>query len=74
MRIATRAVKDIARESGFPEELIDRHLDAMTQFTFRIAARERKFNLTKLKAWYFNKNPNKPTLFEVFDGEDYDLL
>jgi|APCry1669189440_1035222.scaffolds.fasta_scaffold00867_6 hypothetical protein len=74
MRVATRAVKDIARESGFPEELIERHVDAMVQFTFKIAARERKFNLTKLKAWYFNKNPNKPTLFEVFDGEDYDLL
>lgn len=74
MRVATRAVKDIARESGFPEELIERHVDAMVQFTFKIAARERKFNLTKLKAWYFNKNPNKQTLFEVFDGEDYDLL
>lgn len=74
MRIATRAVKDIAREAGFPEEIVERHIEALTQFTFRIAARERKFNLAKLKAWYFNKNPNKSTLFEVFDGEDYDLL
>lgn len=74
MRVATRAVKHIARESGFPEELIDRHIDSLIQFTFKIAARERKFNLIKLRGWYFNKNPNKPTLFEIFDGEDYDLL
>lgn len=74
MRVATRAVKDIARASGFPEELIERHIESLTQFTFKVAARERKFNLTKLKAWYFNQNPNKPTLFEIFDGEDYDLL
>lgn len=74
MRVATRAVKDIARASGFPEELIERHIEALTQFTFKVAARERKFNLTKLKSWYFNQSPSKPTLFEIFDGEDYDLL
>jgi len=74
MRVATRAVKDLAREAGFPEEMIERHLDAMIEFTFKISGRERKHNLQKLRAWYFNKNPNKPTLFEVFDGEDYDLI
>lgn len=73
MKVSTRAVKDLAKDAGLHEEIIERHIDALIAFTFRIAAREQKWCADKVRAWYFDTNLNKPQLFELF-AEDHDIV
>lgn len=75
MRIATKAVMQIARDANIPEEMIARHMDALCEFTFRVAKRERKFCQGKIRAWAFNRDIAKAPLFDVLNSDDdYDLL
>lgn len=73
MKVSTKAVKALAKDAGFHEEMIDRHLDQLTAFVFRVAAREQKWCAEKVRAWYFDTNLNKPQLFELFE-EDHEVL
>ena len=41
MRVTVRAVKDLARNAGFSEEMIERHMDLLINFTFGVSHRER---------------------------------
>ena len=75
MIIKTRSVKQIASDSGLPRELIDRNIDALCEFTFRIAKRERKFCQNKIRAWQFSNDAGKCELFRVLaEDTDYDLI
>jgi hypothetical protein len=73
MKVSTRAVKDLAKEAGFHEEIIERNIDELIAFTFRIASREQKWCADKVRAWYFDSSLNKPQLFELF-VEDHDIV
>lgn len=75
MIIKTRSVRQIAKDSGLPEELIERHMDALCEFTFRIAKRERKYCQNKIRSWQFSKDIGKCELFQVLNEDvDYDLV
>jgi hypothetical protein len=67
MKFTTRGLQQLARDAGLPEEIIARHDKALEAFTFRVAKRQRKMDQAKIRAWYFDKNLNKCTLFEVLE-------
>jgi len=74
MRVTTRAVSKLAVESGVPEAVVDRHMDALVTFVFNVAARERKLCRNAIRAWYFSKDITKPQLFDVLNDIDEDLV
>jgi hypothetical protein len=77
MRISTKAVRQIAKDSGFPEGFVEGNEGAFFEFVYRIAMRERKFCQGRIRAWHFDKNQGKCQLFDVLnsdDSEDYDFL
>lgn len=74
MRVTTRAVYKLAVESGLPEAVIERNIDALITYTFSVAQRERKICKSAIRAWYFNKDIAKPQLFEVLEEIDEDLI
>lgn len=65
MRVTTRAVRDLAREVGMPSEIIERHIDALVSFTFRIAQRERRHCVKSLREWVYSKEVAKPPILEA---------
>lgn len=74
MRVTTRAVSKLAIESGIPEAIVDRHIDALITYTFSVAQRERKICKNAIRAWYFSKDITKPQLFDVLEDIDEDLI
>lgn len=75
MIIKPRAVRDIAKAANLDSEFIDRNMDALIEFTYKIAKRERKFCQDKLRAWMFNTDITKPSLLDILnEDEDYDLV
>jgi hypothetical protein len=74
MILKTRAIKDISRECGFPEHIIDQYMDEITQLVWRIAKKERNFCRTKIRGWVFNTDIGKPSVLEVLKDEDHELL
>lgn len=74
MRVTTRAVSKLANESGLPEHIVERHIDALITFTFNVAQRERKLCRNAIRAWYFDKDIAKPQLFDVLDTVEEDLI
>jgi hypothetical protein len=81
MRVTPRSVKDIARNAGVPDELIDRHIDALVSLVFAAAKRERKYCRNKIKRWVYSTDVIKPALTEILSPnlelephESYDLL
>ena len=74
MRVTTRAVSKLAVESGLPEAIVDRHIDALITYTFNVAQRERKLCRNAIRAWYFSKDITKPQLFDVLDEAEEDLI
>ena len=42
MIIKTRSVRQLARDAGLNEELIERNMEALCDFTWRVAKKERK--------------------------------
>lgn len=67
VEIPVKSVQAIAQASGLPDSLIDRHLDSLCEMALRCKALERKQCKSRIRAWYFNKEVNKPQLFEVLD-------
>jgi hypothetical protein len=82
MRVTIRSVKDLALNSGIPEEIVLRHIDAFTNFTFAVAKRERKYCRKKILQWVHSGEIVKPRLTDVLslklENEDeqeiYDVL
>lgn len=75
MIVKTRAVRQLARDVKLPEEFIDRYMDELTDFVFRIAKRERKWCRDRIRAWHFSKDIGKREVFQVLDDDtDYDLI
>mgnify|MGYP006276610585 CR=1 len=70
MRVTTRAVRDLARNAGIPEETIERHLDLLINFTFAVAHRERKACRAQLRKWIHSDDVIKPPLLEVLKERD----
>lgn len=65
MKVTTRAVRDLARNAGIPEEMIERHLDMLISFTFAVAHRERKACRAQLRKWIHTDSIVKPPLLDV---------
>ena len=76
MILKTRAIKDLARECGLPEHVVDRHFEELTKFVWRVAKRERSFCQDKIRRWLHNKDINKPSVLYVLkdDTDEYELL
>lgn len=80
MRVTVRAVQDLARNAGFPEEVIHRYSDELIKMTFAVAKRERKQCVNKVRAWVHSGDVVKPNITDVLtnkmenEEELYDLL
>lgn len=75
MIIKVKSVRQLAQDVNIPEEVVERHMDALCEFTFRVAKRERKFCRDRIRAWQFSKDIAKCELFKVLDDDtDYDLI
>lgn len=76
MRVTVRAVKDLALSAGLPQELIDRHIDALVGLVFVTAKRERKFCRKRIKMWVYSEDVVKPPITEWLspDMENEDEL
>jgi len=73
MRVTLRAVRDLARNAGFTEEMIERHMDLLVNFTFGVSHRERKYCQSKLRRWVHSGEIAKPDLLTVLREEDEDV-
>lgn len=75
MIIKTKSVRQLAKDAALPEEFVDRHIDELCDFVWRIAKRERRFCQQRIRAWQFSKDVGKCELFQVLDDStDYDLI
>lgn len=75
MIIKVKSIRQLAEDVNMPNEIIERHIDALCEFAFRIAKRERKFCQSSLRAWYFSKDMGKCEVLKVLDEDtDYDLI
>ena len=80
MKVTPKAVRDLARNAGVPEEIILRHTDELINFTFAVAKRERKSCRQLIKKWIHSEGVIKPDLLtfisEELENEDelYDIL
>ena len=74
MILKTRAIKDICRDCGLSDEVIERNFDALTQLIWRIAKKERLFCQAKIRGWQFSQDIGKPSVLEVLKDEDHELL
>jgi hypothetical protein len=69
MKVSVKSVQVIAMESGIPESVVDRYIDALCMMTLRVRKSERRVCLNKIKAWYFNSSKNKPQLFDILNDD-----
>lgn len=75
MRVSTRAVTQLAKNSGFSSDLIEALRPELETLILHAARRERKFCQNKIRAWYFNQNLSKGPLFDVLnEDDDYELI
>jgi len=75
MILKTRAIKDMARECELPDHVVDQYFEALTQFVWRVAKKERTICRNKIRGWQFSDDIGKPPILEVLrDEEEYDLL
>lgn len=72
MRVTVRAVKDLARNAGFTEDMIDRHIDLLINLTFGVSHRERKYCRSQLRKWIHNDEIDKPHLLDVLREPEED--
>jgi len=70
MRVTTRAVKKLCGEVSLPEEMVDRHIDELTELVLRTATRTTNKNQNRIRAWMFSKDLVKPNLLDVLRQED----
>ena len=72
-----RSVRQLARDAGLNEELIDRNIEALCDFTWRVAKRERKYCSNRVRGWVLSNELIKPPLVELLkeeDEEEYDFI
>ena len=69
MQIPTAAIRQYARDVGMSEGFMIQHQELIEAFTLRVAIAQRKKDLQKLRAWYFDTNPTKTPIFEVLMEE-----
>lgn len=74
MRVTVKGVSKLAIESGLPESIVERHIEAIVNFTCTIAQKERKLCKNAIRAWYFSKNVAKVPLFDILCEEENDLV
>lgn len=76
MILKTRAIRDLARDCGLPDHVIDQYFDELTKFVWRVAKKERTFCQGKIRGWVFNHDIGKPPILEILKDEedDYELL
>lgn len=78
MRVTPRAVRDLARNAGVPEDIIVRHIDSLVSFTFTVAQRERKACRKELREWLYSTEADKPDLKDLLriteDTQPYDIV
>lgn len=80
MKVKPRAVRDLARNAGFPQEIIDRYSEQLINMTFAVAKRERKSCRELVKKWIYSPSIIKQdiltVLTEELENEDelYDIL
>ena len=78
MRVTVRAVKDLARNAGVPEDIVERHIDALVAFTFTVALRERKSCRRELREWLYTDKAERPDLKELLkvteESEAHDVI
>lgn len=74
MRATVNGITRAALEAGLPESVIDRHINALVSFAMEMANRERNVCKRAVRAWYFNKDPAKPRLFDVLNDVDEDVV
>lgn len=75
MIIKVKSIRQLAKDVNIPEELVERHIDGLCEFAFRISKRERKFCQSRLRAWHFSKDIGKCEVIQVLDEDtDYDLI
>lgn len=75
MRVTTRAVRKLCEDVSLPEELVDRHIDELTELVLRTATRTTNKNQNRIRAWMFSKDIAKPNLLDVLRlEEDSDLM
>lgn len=72
MRVTPTAVRDLARISGMPEDIIHRYMDELITFTFTVAKRERKHCQNQLRAWVHSGDVVKPDLLDVLKPKEED--
>lgn len=70
MRVTIRAVKDLARNAGVPEDIVERHIDALIAYTFTVAVRERKACRREVREWIYTDDPSKPELKDLLKLSD----
>lgn len=81
MIVRPRAVRDLARLSGFPEDIVLRYEAEFIKFVFAVAARERKYVVDRVRTWRHNPVDDilKPDILEVIkptkeEEPQYDLI
>ena len=77
MIVKVRSVRQLARDVGLNEELIDRNIEALCDFTWRVAKRERKYCSNRVRGWVLSNELIKPPLVELLkeeDEEEYDFI
>lgn len=55
---------------NLPEEIVDRHIDELTELVLRTATRTTNKNQGRLRAWVFSKDLVKPNLLDLLRLED----
>lgn len=77
MIIKTRSVRQLARDAGLNEELIERNIEALCDFTWRVAKKERKQCNSRVRKLLLSNELVKPPLVELLkdeDEEEYDFI
>lgn len=67
VQVTTKAVKALALESGIPDSVIERHLDALCKLAITMRERERNKCANKVRGWFFDRSLNKPQLFQILE-------
>lgn len=80
MKVTVRAVSDLAKSSGLPEDVIHRYMDELITFTFAVAKREQTHCYRQIRAWIHSGDVIKPDLIDVLkpnkevEDEAHDVL
>jgi hypothetical protein len=72
MKVTPRAVKDLARNSGFPEDVVQLYLDELINMTFAVTKRERKSCVQAVQKAAHTRMPMKALIAELTNERDYE--